>query len=142
MKVMVLVKATAATEAGRLPTEQEIGAMCAYNTQLVQAGIMLAGEGLHPTSRARRVAFGGGAPQVIEGPFAGPRDLVAGFWLWQVRSLDEATEWLKRAPFGPDDVVELRPILGSEDFGAALTPELRAQEQRLRDQIDTHDPTR
>ena len=135
MKVIVLVKATEATEAGRLPTEQGLRAMGAYNAQLVQAGILLAGEGLHPTSRGRRVAFGAEAPRVIDGPFAETRELVCGFWLWQVRSLDEATEWLKRAPFGPGDVVELRPIFGDEDFGDALTPELRAQEQRLREQI-------
>lgn len=135
MKVMVLVKASAATEAGQMPTEEEIRAMGAYNEQLVQAGIMLAGEGLHPTSRARRVAFGTDAPRVIDGPFAETRELVCGFWLWQVRSLNEATEWLTRAPFAAGDVVELRPVLSAEDFGAAFTPELQAQEQRLRDQI-------
>jgi len=113
--------------------------MGAYNEQLVQAGIMLAGEGLHPTSRARRVAFGSEPPRVIDGPFAETRELVCGFWLWQVRSLDEATEWLKRAPFAAGDVVELRPILSAEDFGAAFTPELQAQEQRLRDQIGAAD---
>ncbi|WP_447591668.1 YciI family protein [Stenotrophomonas rhizophila] len=139
MKVMVLVKATPETEAGEMPTEQEIRAMGAYNEQLVQAGIMLAGEGLHPTSRARRVAFGAQAPRVIDGPFAETRELVCGFWLWQVRSLDEATEWLTRAPFGPGSVVELRPILSAEDFGEAFTPELQAQEQRLREQIGTAD---
>lgn len=122
-----------------MPTEQEIRAMGAYNEQLVQAGIMLAGEGLHPTSRARRVAFGAQAPWVIDGPFAETRELVCGFWLWQVRSLDEATEWLTRAPFGPGSVVELRPILSAEDFGEAFTPELQAQEQRLREQIGTAD---
>jgi len=135
MKVMVLVKASAATEAGQMPTEEEIRAMGAYHEQLVQAGIMLAGEGLHPTSRARRVAFGTDAPRVIDGPFAETRELVCGFWLWQVHSLDEATEWLTRAPFAAGDVVELRPVLSAEDFGAAFTPELQAQEQRLRDQI-------
>jgi len=100
---------------------------------------MLAGEGLHPTSRARRVAFGSESPRVIDGPFADTRELVGGFWLWQLRTLDEATEWLKRAPFAPGDVVELRPILSAEDFGDAFTPELQAQEQRLRDQIGTAD---
>lgn len=136
MKVMVIVKATPATEAGQLPTAQEIQAMGAYNEQLVQAGIMLAGEGLHPTARGRRVVYGGPAPQVLDGPFAQTRELAAGFWLWQVRSLEEATEWLTRAPFAPGDVVELRPILSAEDFGEAFTPDLRAQEQRLREQID------
>ena len=135
MKVIVLVKATAATEAGHMPTEQDLRAMGAYNAQLVQAGILLAGEGLQPTSRGRRVAFDAGSPRVIDGPFAATGELVCGFWLWQVRSLDEATEWLKRAPFGPGDVVELRPVYGDEAFGDALTPELRAQEQRLREQI-------
>lgn len=139
MKVMVLVKATPETEAGEMPTEQEMRAMGAYNEQLVQAGIMLAGEGLHPTSRARRVAFGAEPPQVIDGPFAETGELVCGFWLWQVRSLDEATEWLTRAPFGPGSVVELRPILSAEDFGEAFTPELQAQEQRLREQIGAAD---
>lgn len=139
MKVIVLVKADAATEAGQMPTEAEFRAMGAYNEQLVQAGIMLAGEGLHPTSRGRRVAFGDATPRVIDGPFAETRELVAGFWLWQVRSLDEATEWLKRAPFGPGAVVELRPIFGIDDFGETFTPELRAQEQRLREQIGSPD---
>lgn len=139
MKVMVLVKATPETEAGEMPTEQEIRAMGAYNEHLVQAGIMLAGEGLHPTSRARRVAFGAEPPRVIDGPFAETGELVCGFWLWQVRSLDEATEWLTRAPFGPGSVVELRPILSAEDFGEAFTPELQAQEQRLREQIGAAD---
>ncbi|MEG2803042.1 YciI family protein [Stenotrophomonas sp.] len=136
MKVMVLVKATAATEAGQMPTEAEFQAMGAFNAQLVEAGIMLAGEGLHPTSRGRRVVFGGERPQVIEGPFTATTELVAGFWLWQVRSLDEATEWLKRAPFGPQDVVEIRPVFSEEDLGDTFTPELRAQEQRLRDRLD------
>lgn len=139
MKVIVLVKASEASEAGQMPTEAELRAMGAFNEELVQAGIMLAGEGLHPTSRGRRVAFGEAAPRVIDGPFAETRELVAGFWLWQVRSLEEATEWLKRAPFGPGDVVEIRPIFGMEDFGEAFTPELRAQEQRLRDQIGSPD---
>ncbi|WP_256775121.1 MULTISPECIES: YciI family protein [unclassified Stenotrophomonas] len=137
MKVMVFVKATPATEAGQMPTEAEIRAMGAFNEALVQAGIMLAGEGLHPTSRARRVAFGEAAPRVIDGPFAETGELVCGYWLWQVRSLDEATEWLTRAPFGPGAVVELRPVFGPEDFGAAFTPELQAQAQRLRDRLDS-----
>lgn len=139
MKVMVIVKATEATEAGVLPTEAEIRAMSAFNEELVKAGVMLAGDGLRPTSHARRVAYTGAAPQVIDGPFAETRELVAGFWLWQVRSVDEATEWLKRAPFGPGDVVEIRPFYTEEDFGAAFTPELRAQEQRLRKQIGQAD---
>lgn len=136
---MVIVKASAASEAGMLPTEAELRAMGAYNQQLVQAGIMLAGEGLHASARGRRVAFDGGSTRVIDGPFAETHELVAGFWLWQVRSLDEATEWLKRAPFGPGAQVELRPVLGMEDFGEAFTADLRVQEQRLRDQVGRPD---
>ena len=139
MKVMVIVKATEATEAGQLPTEAQFKAMGDFNEELINAGIMLAGDGLRPSSHGRRVAYTGAAPQVIDGPFAETRELVCGFWLWQVRSLDEATEWLKRAPFAAGDVVELRPILSAEDFGAAFTPELQAQEQRLRDQIGAAD---
>ncbi len=132
---MVIVKASAASEAGTLPTEAELRAMCAYNQQLVQAGIMLAGEGLHASARGRRVAFDGGSTRVTDGPFAETHELVAGFWLWQVRSLDEATEWLKRAPFQAGAEVELRQVIAMEDFGEAFTPDMRAQEQRLRDQV-------
>jgi hypothetical protein len=139
MKVMVIVKATEATEAGVLPTEAQFRDMGAFNEELVKAGIMLAGDGLRPSSHGRRVAYTGAAPQVIDGPFAETRELVAGFWLWQVRSVDEATEWLKRAPFLPGDVVEIRPFYTEEDFGEVFTPELRAQEQRLRDQIGQAD---
>lgn len=113
--------------------------MGAFNEELVKAGIMLAGDGLRPSSHGRRVAYTGAAPQVIDGPFAETRELVAGFWLWQVRSVDEATEWLKRAPFLPGDVVEIRPFYTEEDFGEVFTPELRAQEQRLREQIGRAD---
>ncbi|WP_282268478.1 YciI family protein [Stenotrophomonas sp. PS02298] len=140
MKVMVLVKATPETEAGVMPTEAEIAAMGAFNEELVKAGIMLAGEGLKPTSQAARVRFAAEGRSVIDGPFAETRELVAGFWLWQVRSLDEAVEWLKRAPFTPANgsavEVEIRPFFEAEDFGAAFTPELQAQEQRLREQIE------
>ena len=140
MKVMVLVKATAETEAGVMPTQAEIAAMGAFQEELVKAGIMLAGEGLKPTSHAARVRFAAEGRSVIDGPFAETRELVAGFWLWQVRSLDEAVEWLKRAPFTPSGgsavEVEIRPFFEAEDFGAAFTPELQAQEQRLREQID------
>jgi hypothetical protein len=139
MKVMVIVKATEATEAGQLPTVAEIQAMGAFNEALVKAGIMLAGDGLRPTRHARRVTYTGAAPQVTDGPFAETRELVAGFWLWQVRSVDEATEWLTRAPFKPGDVVEIRPFMTEDDFGAAFTQELRAQEQRLREQIGQAD---
>ena len=140
MKVMVLVKATPETEAGVMPTQAEIAAMGAFNEELVKAGIMLAGEGLKPTSQAARVRFAAEGRSVIDGPFAETRELVAGFWLWQVRSLDEAVEWLKRAPFTPSDgnavEVEIRPFFEAEDFGEAFTPELQAQEQRLREQIE------
>ncbi|MGH8055523.1 MAG: YciI family protein [Stenotrophomonas sp.] len=140
MKVIVLVKANADTEAGVMPSEAELAAMGAFNEQLVNAGIMLAGEGLHPSAKGVRVRFDGPSGRsVTDGPFAETRELVAGFWLWQVRSMAEAVEWLKRAPFnaeGADPVeVEIRPIFEDADFGEAFTPELRAQEQRLRDRI-------
>ncbi|KRG62093.1 dehydrogenase [Stenotrophomonas humi] len=141
MKVIVLVKASADTEAGVMPSEAELAAMGAFNEQLVNAGVMLAGEGLHPSARGARVRFDGIAGRsVIDGPFAETRELVAGFWLWQVRSMAEAVEWLKRAPFntegGEPMEVEIRPIFEAEDFGAALTPELQAQQQRLQNRID------
>lgn len=139
MKVMVIVKATEATEDGQLPTTEQFKAMGAFNEELINAGIMLAGDGLRPSRHGRRVAYTGAAPEVIDGPFAETRELVAGFWLWQVRSVDEATEWLKRAPFLPGDVVEIRPFYTAEDFGEAFTPELRAQEQRLREQTGQAD---
>ncbi len=143
MKVMVIVKATAASEAGVMPTQAELAAMGAYNERLVEAGIMLAGEGLHPSRRGARVRFDGARRSVVDGPFAETKELIAGFWLWQVRSMDEAVEWLKRAPFNPDGStpveVEIRPFFEAEDFGDAFTPELRAQEQRLRERIDSND---
>jgi hypothetical protein len=132
MRVMVLVKASPDSEAGVMPDTRLLTEMGAFNEQLVKAGVMLAGEGLHPTRRAKRVRFGaGGARSVIDGPFAETKELVAGYWLWQVGSLDEAVEWLKKAPFA-DAEVELRPVFEAADFGEALTPELRAQEERLR----------
>lgn len=140
MKVMVLVKADAETEAGRMPTEGELRAMGEFNGQLVEAGIMLAGEGLHPSSRGRRVRFDpGGRHTVIDGPFAEARELLGGYWMWQVRSLDEATEWIKRAPFPPGAELELRPVMGMDDFGEAFTPELRAREQHLRELTGSSD---
>jgi hypothetical protein len=136
MRVLVFVKANQDTEAGQMPSEQQLAAMGAFNEKLVQAGIMLAGEGLHPSSKGKRVRFGeGGRKTVIDGPFAETKELVAGFWIWQVRSIDEAVEWLKRAPFEPNDEVEIRPVFEAEDFGAELTPELRAQEEKLRQKI-------
>lgn len=132
MRVMVIVKADPATENGQLPTEQELAEMTAYNEELVKAGVMLAGEGLHPSSRGARVRFDGGNRQVIDGPFTEAKELVAGYWLWQVRSLDEAVEWLKRAPFREGEV-EIRQVFENDDFGEAMTPELRAREQAMRE---------
>jgi hypothetical protein len=130
-----MVKATKESEAGALPDEKMLTQMGKFNEELVKAGIMLAGEGLQPSSKGARVKFSRGkAPTVIDGPFAETKELVAGFWLWQVKSKAEALEWLKRAPF-TDEEVELRQIFEAEDFGAALTPELRAQEERLRKQV-------
>lgn len=141
MKVMVIVKATVDSEAGQLPTHDELAAMGRFNEELAEAGVMLAGEGLHPGSRGVRVRFDGGKRSVIEGPFAGTGELVAGFWLWQVRSLEEAVEWLKRAPFGSRcvETVEIRPVFTMDDFGQAFTPELREQEQHLRERIGIAD---
>jgi len=135
MRVMVLVKASPESEAGVMPSSEMLGAMGKFNEELVKAGIMLAGEGLHPTSKAARVKFSpDGRRTVIDGPFAETKELVAGFWLWQVKSMDEAIEWLKRAPFENEEI-EIRPVFEAEDFGAALTPELRAQEERLRAEV-------
>lgn len=138
MKVMVMVKATADSEAGVMPSRELLEAMGKFNEELVQAGVMLAGDGLRPSSHGARVAFDGAQRRVIDGPFAETRELVAGFWLWQVRSLDEAIEWVKRCPNpmpGPSEI-EIRPLFEAEDFGDALTPELRAQEDRLRERLD------
>lgn len=131
MRVMVLVKASKESEAGVMPSTELLTAMGNFNEELVKAGVMLAGEGLHPTSKAARVRFADGKKSVIDGPFAETKELVAGFWLWKVKSLQEAIDWLKRAPF-EDTEVEIRPVFEAEDFGAELTPELRAQEDRLR----------
>jgi hypothetical protein len=133
---MVLVKANKDTEAGVMPSERALAEMGRFNEELVDAGVMLAGEGLHPSSKGARVKLTGGKPTVIDGPFAETRELIAGFWLWKVKSRDEAIEWAKRVP-NPDGVefeMELRQVFEAEDFGEALTPELRAQEERLRAQ--------
>ena len=135
MRVMVLVKADKDSEAGVMPGEQLLTDMGNYNEELVKAGVMLAGEGLHPTSKAKRVRFSGDRKTVIDGPFAETKELVAGFWIWKVNSIDEAVEWLKRAPFEETEV-EIRPIFEAEDFGAEFTPELREQEDRLRAQME------
>lgn len=134
MRVMVLVKANADSEAGVMPGRELLEAMGKYNEELVKAGVMLEGEGLHPTSKAVRVQFNGRQRRVIDGPFTETKELVAGYWLWQVKSMDEAIEWLKRAPFDGGEMVEIRPVFEAEDFGEALTPELREQETRLREQ--------
>ena len=135
MRVMVFVKANAESEAGVLPSTEILTKMGKYNEELVKAGIMLAGEGLRPSSTGKRVKFDGGKKTVTDGPFAETKELIAGFWIWQVRSMDEAVEWLKRAPFDGGTEVELRPVFEAEDFGANLTPELREQEVRLRERV-------
>ena len=135
MRVMVIVKATKNSEAGALPDERLLTDMGKYNEELVKAGIMLAGEGLHPSSKGKRVRFSGAQRTVVDGPFAETKELIAGFWLWQVKSMDEAIEWARRCPDpmpGEQAELEIRPVFEAEDFGAELTPELREQEQRLR----------
>lgn len=136
MRVMVIVKANRDSEAGVMPDKKILTAMGNYNDELVKAGVMLAGEGLHPTARGKRVRFDGSRKTVIDGPFAESKELIAGFWLWQVRSMEEAVEWLKRAPFGDGEEVEIRPVFEADDFGAEFTPELRAQEERQRAAIE------
>jgi hypothetical protein len=136
MRFVILVKATKDSEAGVMPTSEELTAMGNYNEELVKAGIMLAGEGLHPSSRGTRVRFSDGKPTTIDGPFAETKELVAGFWIWQVRSREEAIEWVKRAPFPRGEEVEIRQIFEIEDFGDAATPEVREQESRLRAQVE------
>ena len=134
MRFMVMVKATKDSEAGALPSQELLTAMGKYNEELVKAGIMLAGEGLKDSSQGKRVLFGRGKPSVIDGPFTETKELVAGFWLWQVKSLDEAVEWLKRMPQeeGSENNVEIRPVFEADDFGDNLTPETRAKEAELR----------
>jgi hypothetical protein len=135
MRVMVMVKATKDSEAGMLPSAKLLEDMGKYNEQLVKAGVMQAGEGLHPSSKGKRVRFSGADRTVIDGPFAETKELVAGYWIWKVNSIDEAVEWLKKAPFDGGTEVEIRPIFEAEDFGKELTPELRAREERLRAEI-------
>ena len=135
MRFMVLVKADSNTEAGVLPTEEELAEMGQYNEELVKAGVMLAGEGLHPSSKGARVRFSGEKRTVIDGPFTEAKELIAGFWLIQAKSKEEAIEWAKRAPFR-DGEVEFRQVFEAEDFGEEFTPELREQEDRLRAQIE------
>lgn len=133
MRFMLIVKATKESEAGVLPTQEELAEMGKFNEELVKAGVMLAGEGLQASSKGARVIFSGGQRKVVDGPFAEPKELVAGFWLIQVKSKDEAIEWVKRVPFR-DGIIEIRQVFEAEDFGPALTPELRQAEERLRAQ--------
>ena len=137
MRVMVLIKADKDSEAGVVPSEQLLKEMGAFNEELVKAGIMLDGEGLKPSSEGKRVKFSGEKRTVVDGPFAETKELIAGYWLWKVKSMDEALEWVKRCPnpTGAESVVEIRPVFEVEDFGAEFTPELRAQEERLRAEI-------
>jgi len=138
MRVMVIIHGNAQSEAGVMPSEQLLADMGKFNEELVNAGIMLEGEGLHPSSKAKRVKFSAGNRLVTDGPFAEARELIAGYWIWKVKSMDEAVEWAKRIPFSAADtpegeaVVDLRPIFEAEDFGAELTPELRKLEDRIR----------
>ena len=138
MRFMILVKATKDSEAGIMPSEQMLTEMGKYNEELVKAGVMLAGEGLHPSSKGARVRFSGPKRTVIDGPFAETKELVAGFWLIQVKSKEEAIEWVKRCPnpMPGESEIEIRQVFEASDFGEALTPELRAQEERLRSQVD------
>ena len=139
MRVMVMVKATSDSEAGRMPGTELLAAMGNFNEELVKAGVMLAGEGLHPSVRGKRVRFSGRERTVIDGPFAETKELVAGFWLWQVGSMEEAVEWVRRCPnpMAGESEIEIRPVFEAEDFGAEFTPELRAQEDRLRTQAES-----
>lgn len=136
MRVMVIVKASKESEAGQMPSEGLLTEMTKYNEQLVKAGVMLAGDGLHPSNKGKRVRFDGKQRTVIDGPFSETKELVAGFWLWQVKSMEEAVEWLKRAPFDGGTEIELRPIFETEDFGAEMTPELRAREEAMRVEVE------
>jgi len=138
MRFMVMVKATQDSEQGVMPSEELLSAMGRYNEELAKAGVMLAGEGLHPSSRGARVRFSGASRSVVDGPFAETKELVAGYWIWQCKSLDEAIEWVKRCPnpMPGDSEIEIRQVFEAEDFGAEFTPELQEQEQRIRAQIE------
>jgi hypothetical protein len=139
MKVMVIVKATKNSEAGIMPGEKLLTDMGKYNEELVNAGIMLAGDGLHPSAKGKRIRFSGNKRTVVDGPFAETKELIAGYWIWQVRSMDEAVEWARRCPDpmpGEDAELEIRPLFEASDFGEEFTPELRAQEERLRQEVD------
>jgi hypothetical protein len=138
MRVMVIIKATKNSEAGVMPSEKLLSDMGKFNEELVKAGVMLAGDGLHPSSKGKRVRFSGGKKTVVDGPFAETKELIAGFWIWQVKSMDEAIEWVRRCPDpmpGEEAEIEIRPVFEAEDFGQEFTPELRAQEDRLRAEL-------
>ena len=138
MRVMVIIKANKESEAGVRPDEEFLGEMMKYSEELVKAGVMLAGEGLHPSSKAKRVKFSGSKVTVIDGPFAETKELIAGFWLWQVKSMEEAVEWMKRCPSpegSTEGEMEIRQVFEAEDFGAEFTPEMREQEERLRAEL-------
>jgi hypothetical protein len=139
MRVMVIIKATKNSEAGVMPSEKLLAEMGQFNEELVKAGVMLAGEGLHPSRKGKRMRIANGRRTVVDGPFAETKELIAGFWLWQVKSIDEAIEWLRRCPDpmpGEESEIEVRPVFEAEDFGAEFTPELREQEERLRAEIE------
>ena len=138
MRFMVMVKATSQSEAGTMPSTELLAAMGNFNEELVKAGVLLAGEGLHPSAKGKRVHFSGSRRTVIDGPFTETKELVAGFWLWQVKSMEEAVEWVRRCPnpMEGDSEIEIRPLFEAADFGAELTPELRAQEERLRAEVE------
>jgi hypothetical protein len=140
MRVMVLIKANRDSEAGVMPSQKLLEDMGKYNEELVKAGVMLAGEGLHPTSKGKRVKFSGAKRTITDGPFAETKEVIAGFWIWKVKSMDEAVEWIKRCPnpTGEEAEIELRQVFEAEDFGAEFTPELREQEERLRREIERH----
>ncbi len=142
MRVMVMVKATKESEAGQMPSTELLTAMGNFNEELVKAGVMLAGEGLHPSSKGKRVRFSGKQRTVVDGPFAETKELVAGYWLWNVKSMDEAVEWVRRCPnpMQSDSEIEIRRVFEAEDFGAELTPDLRAQEERLRAEAEKLKP--
>ena len=140
MRVIVMIKANEQSEAGEMPSEKLLTEMTAYNEELVKAGVMLGGDGLHPSSKGKRVVFSGSDRKVIDGPFSESKELLAGYWVWQVKDMDEAIEWVKRIPDadeGTEAIVEIRPVFEAEDFGDELTPELRAQEDRLRETIES-----
>jgi hypothetical protein len=139
MKVMVFVKATKSSEAGKMPTQDLLAAMGRYNEELVKAGIMLSGEGLQPSSKGKRIEMSGGKRTVVDGPFAETKELIAGFWTWQVRSMEEAVEWARRCPDpmpGEDAILEIRPVFSADDFGAEYTPEMRARDEQMRADLE------